>query len=302
MRTSNGIDVSVWQGDINWAAVGADGIRFAMVRLGYGSADGRACRLDANFARNVEGALAAGLDVGVYFYSYAMSAEAAAREAAFVLAGLQPYAGRLAYPVAYDLENASQTALGKTVLTDMVEAFCSAVQAGGWYASYYTNLNWLRNYLDAARLTRYDLWLAQWASAPSAGLDPGMWQRSSTGHVSGISGNVDLDVAYKDYPAIIQAGGYNGYAPGEVIHLDMTQAELKAFIEQVINEQNPVYAQLSDVPAYWQAPAKALLETGAVNGGVSGDREGETLNLRRETLKAAVIAVRYCDVKTEETR
>lgn len=214
MSTKNGIDVSVWQGSINWAKVKAAGVEFAMVRLGYGSRDGTACGVDKRFADNIEGALAAGVDVGVYFYSYALSAEAVRKEAAFVLEKLKPYAGRISYPVAFDIEDKSQQGLGKATLTSMVSTFCSAIEAGGYYAAYYCNLSWRNSYLDGAALSRFDFWLAQWSSAPTSSLSFGIWQRSSSGSVDGITGNVDLDVAYKDYPAIIKGAGLNGFGPG----------------------------------------------------------------------------------------
>lgn len=211
MITKKGIDVSVWQGAIDWPKVKADGIEFAMIRLGYGSSTGDNCKIDKYFMSNVEGALAAGVEVGVYFYSYALTAAAAAKEAAFVIAALAPYKGRVLYPVAYDLEDSSQRNLGKTVLTAMVTAFCATVENAGYYASFYSNLDWCRNRLDMEALKVYDLWLAQWASAASTAYAHGMWQYTSSGSVAGISGRVDMDTAYKDYAAIIKRAGLNGY-------------------------------------------------------------------------------------------
>lgn len=215
MNTKKGIDVSTWQGAIDWAKVKASGIQFAMIRLGYGSKSGSGCSLDKYFTANVEGALAAGVDVGVYFYSYALSPSAAAKEAAYVLEQLRPYAGRISYPVAYDIEDKSQQGLGKETLTDMVVAFCAAIEAGGYYAIYYCNLSWRNSYLDGKKLERFDFWLAQWANAPTSSLSFGIWQSSSSGSVPGISGNVDLDTSYKDYPTIIADGGLNGYGKKE---------------------------------------------------------------------------------------
>lgn len=209
--TVKGIDVSKWQGEIDWKKVKAAGIKFAMIRLGYGSADGSDCGLDGWFERNVAGALKAGIDIGCYFYSYATSVAAAKKEAAFVVKTLQKYKGVFTYPVAFDLEDKTQQSLGKTVLTDMVIAFGDAIEKAGFYCSLYSNPNWLTNYLDDARIKRFDHWLAQWASAPTYTGAFGMWQNSSKGSVDGINGNVDTDIAYKDYPTIIKKAKLNGF-------------------------------------------------------------------------------------------
>lgn len=206
-----GIDVSKWQGEIDWAKVKAAGVKFAMIRLGYGSADGASCGLDGWFERNVANAVKAGVEVGCYFYSYATSVATAKKEAAFVVNVLQKYKGVFTYPVAFDLEDKTQQGLGKTVLTDMVIAFGDAIEKAGFYCSLYSNLDWLKNRLDDSRLKRFDHWLAQWASAPTYDGAFGMWQNSSRGSVNGISGNVDTDIAYKDYPSIIRGAKLNGF-------------------------------------------------------------------------------------------
>ena len=186
-------------------------VKYQMIRLGYGSADGNSCGLDGYFEKNVANALKAGIDIGCYFYSYATSVAAAKKEAAYVVSVLQKYKGVFTYPVAFDLEDKTQQGLGKTVLTDMVIAFGDAIEKAGFYCSLYSNLNWLKNYLDDSKLKRFDHWLAQWASAPTYTGVFGMWQSSSTGKVSGINGNVDTDIAYKDYPTIIKNAKLNGF-------------------------------------------------------------------------------------------
>jgi len=207
-----GVDVSKWQGSIDWARVARDGVKFAMVRLGYGSKDGTACGVDSYYQKNVEGALKNGIAVGCYFYSYALSVEAVKREAAFVIQQLAQYKGRILYPIAFDIEDNSQAGLGRNTLTAMVTAFCSALEAAGYYASFYCNLNWAKNMLDMSVLARFDFWLAQWASAPTySGHGFNMWQSSSKGAVAGISGNVDMDTAFVDFEAVIKERGLNGY-------------------------------------------------------------------------------------------
>lgn len=210
-----GIDVSKWQGAIDWPKVAGDGIKFAMIRLGYGSSDGSACGVDGYYQRNVEGALENGIAVGCYFYSYALGVEAVRKEAAFVIQQLAKYKGRILYPIAYDIEDNTQAGLGKSILTGMVTTFCSALEAAGYYASFYCNTDWARNRLDMAALARFDYWLAQWASAPTyTGHTFNMWQSSDSGRVSGISGNVDMDTAFVDYEALIKKNRLNGYSGG----------------------------------------------------------------------------------------
>ena len=206
-----GIDVSKWQGEIDWKKVKAAGIKFAMIRLGYGSSKGDACGLDGYFEKNVKNAIAAGIDIGCYFYSYATSVAAAKKEAAYVINVLQKYKGVFTYPVAFDLEDKTQQGLGKQVLTDMVIAFGDAIEKAGFYCSLYSNPSWMKSYLDADRVKRFDLWLAHWTDKTNYAGAYGMWQNSSSGKVNGINGNVDTDFAYKDYPTIIKGKKLNGF-------------------------------------------------------------------------------------------
>ena len=218
-----GIDVSKWQGDIDWNKVKAAGIKFAMLRLGYGSANGDKCGLDSYFEKNVENATKAGVDIGCYFYSYATSVAAAKKEAAYVIGILNKHKGTFTYPIAFDLEDDSQTSLGKTVLTNMVAAFAAEIKNAGYYPILYTNLNWLYNYLNESGLCGIDIWLAQWASKPTYTGAYGMWQNSATGSVNGITGNVDTDFAYKDYPSVIKKGKYNWL---DAVNADITKGDI----------------------------------------------------------------------------
>ena len=419
------------------------------------------------------------MEVGIYFYSHATNTPAAAREAAWVVQQIAPYRGRILYPIAYDLEDSGLVGLGRNVLTDMVKAFCTTIEAAGYYASLYCNTNWCKNLLNMADLQDFDLWLAQWGSEPPTAYSFGMWQRTANGWVNGVNTHVDMDIAYKNYAAIIKSAGMNGYkgaslleneptkaaqpaetasaasvrkkivqkAIGELgtceptgddkyiqwynsevlktwcLSLDvawcaiwvsyiinhlagvtrdivkpycgcepgmawfkaqgvfqfaasrggtyvpqpadivffkdkqsaaesthtglveyvkggtlhtvegnannavmrrqyslddiyivgyaapdygkemidgMTKDELKELIREVIEEDNPMYADLKDVPTYWQTQAQALLDAGAVNGGTPADVNPTDLNLRHETLKAAIIAMLYSDANALE--
>lgn len=204
-----GIDVSVHQGKIDWQMVKEAGTQFAMIRAGYGK---NADQKDKYFDANVQGAQAAGLHVGAYHYSYALSVADAKAEAATFLKWIAPY--KLDYPVAFDIEDKSQQGLGKQTLTAICKAFCDAAEAAGYYVCIYANPAWLKTYLDAPALAQYDLWLAHWTDNPTKAYSYGMWQYTSDGNVAGINGRVDLNLAYKDYPAIIRANGLNGFGKG----------------------------------------------------------------------------------------
>lgn len=199
MKTLRGIDVSKWNGAINWEAVAKAGVQFAMVRAGYGAAKG-GFYLDPKFASNVNGAHAAGIPVGVYCYSYARSVDAAAEEARKMLASISAYREKITWPVCYDIEEDAQAKLGTAVCTAMCNAFCDVVREAGYTPMVYCSANWLKNILRAKDL-KADVWVAQWAEKDKVSLPHTMWQYTDSGTVAGITGNVDLNIAYKDYAA-----------------------------------------------------------------------------------------------------
>jgi GH25 family lysozyme M1 (1,4-beta-N-acetylmuramidase) len=203
-----GIDVSKWNGNINWDKVKSAGINFAIVREGYGKRDPR--QVDKKFKDNINGAKSVGIHTSVYHYSYADSVEDAVNEAHFCLENISGLV--LEYPIIVDIEDKEQLKLNNRQRTDIVKAFCSEIEKHGYYAMFYCNLNWLNNYLYKDELLpKYDLWLAQWnIDKPSCTC--GIWQYSSTGKIDGIDGNVDLDVSYKNYPEITRNKGLNGFS------------------------------------------------------------------------------------------
>ena len=195
----HGIDVSTWQGTIDWNKVAASGIEFAMIRAAYGHTG-----IDDEFAHNIENAANAGIHCGAYLYSYARSEEEAKLEAQHFLNVIAPYS--LAYPVAFDMEEGSLTSLGKEQLTAIALAFCQTVKDAGYYVCIYSNLYWLDNYLDTGLLADFDIWLAQWYDRPTYTGNFGIWQYTSKGSVDGIGTAVDMNISYRDYPAIIANG------------------------------------------------------------------------------------------------
>lgn len=205
-----GIDVSKWQGTIDWEKVKAAGVEFAMLRAGYGRGN-----LDEQFERNASECTRLGIPFGAYWFSYAYTPDMARNEALHCMEALREY--KLSYPVAYDFEYDSVdyaseqgVQVTKTLASSMARAFCEEVKSGGYYPMVYANPNYLAAYLDADIPKEYDVWLAKWPKNPEPEIEPaqsgGMWQYSSSGSVDGISGRVDMNAAYKDYPALTAGG------------------------------------------------------------------------------------------------
>lgn len=193
------VDVSTWQKDVNWKKVKADGYEHAIIRAGFGR---EVSQKDSEFEQNYKNAKAAGVKLGVYWYSYADSIDDAKREAKACLAVLNGRA--LDMPVYFDMEESSQTKLGKSVLTAMAKAFCDAIIKGGYRAGIYANPNWFSNYLDYNTLKKsYSIWLAQWSNSYQYDCD--VWQYSSKGRVNGIDG--DCDVNYIINSAVVKSTG-----------------------------------------------------------------------------------------------
>lgn len=201
----HGIDVSKWQGTIDWNTT-KKFIDFAMIRAGYGR---EITQMDKCFLYNVKHAQANGVPIGAYWYSYAKSAEEAIKEANACLTTIKGF--KFEYPIVFDIEDSSQLSLSKRLKTDICKAFCNTIEKAGYYAMIYTNCNWLKNHLYADELlAKYDLWLAHW-NAKEPAYSCGIWQTTDKGIIDGISGYVDLNTAFKDYPSIMKAKGLNGF-------------------------------------------------------------------------------------------
>lgn len=248
-----GIDVSVYQGTIDWQRVAADGIRFAIIRAGAGQTNDTRC------AENIRNAAAAGIAVGLYWFSYATSPAEAEAEAKRLLRSAvnQP----ITFPLAYDYEEASVRyaeqqgiRVTRTLVTDLTRTFCQTIESGGYTPMVYSNPSFLKQYLDFALLPKhYALWLAHWGIAePSRPAE--IWQHSSTGRVAGISTAVDLDVAYTDF----------GGTPMR-------------------------YRTLADIPEALRPDAERLLESGALKG------KPDNLDLTEDMLRCMIVSMRYTD-------
>lgn len=197
-RQKIGIDVSKYQGDIDWEKVAAAGVQFVIIRAGYRGSVTGALVEDPNFVQNVRGALAAGLEVGVYFFTQAINETEAVEEASAVISMVREYDIKL--PIYIDTEgaggNGRADGLDKDMRTKVCDAFCRTAKNAGYNAGVYASRSWLYNNLDTSVLDKYEIWDAEWVSVPQYTGYYTMWQYSSKGSVDGIVGNVDLDIYY----------------------------------------------------------------------------------------------------------
>jgi len=197
-----GIDVSAWQGVIDWKKVASSGVKFAIIRSSYYD------KVDKMFEYNITEAKKAGIYVGVYHYCYALDELEAWKEARFFIDTIKPY--EIDFPVMFDFEDNSQIGLGKEKLTRMADIFMGELKNAGYYPMIYSYKNWLTDNLDMDKLSQYETAVAEWDVPKSTyNRSYGIWQYSCKGLVSGIEGDVDLDICYKDYPSIIKKGGWN---------------------------------------------------------------------------------------------
>ena len=186
------VDISEFQQGINFNKMKSDGIKAVIIRAGYGR---EASQKDSMFESHYKNAKSENMKIGVYWYSYADSVGDAEKEAKACLECINNKS--LDMPIYYDLEDSSQTKLGKAKLTEIAERFCETIKKSNYRAGVYANLNWFNNFLDYDKLKKkYSIWLAQYNSVNELNCD--IWQNSSTGKVSGYGGNIDTNVIYND--------------------------------------------------------------------------------------------------------
>ena len=222
-----GIDVSYAQGVIDWEKVKASGlVDFAILRAGYGR---ETSQVDTQFERNYAACKRLGIPVGVYWYSYATTAAEAEQEAKVCLQTIR--GKQFEYPVAFDIEEARCLPQADALCT----AFCTTLENAGYYTAIYTFKSALESNFSAAVKNRYDIFLSHIGVQQTdyAG-SYGLWQYSWTGCISGISGDVDLDYAYKDYPTMIQNAGLNGFTKAtQTTEPDTEESTLKQILKHV---------------------------------------------------------------------
>ena len=216
-----GIDLSFWNENVDFEKLKKEGIDFVIIRAGSINQ-----KPDYQFESHYKKAKAAGLDVGCYFYSYAETVDEVLEEAEILLEIIE--GKTFEYPIYFDMEEQFQTELSTERRMEMCYAFCQAIIDGGYFPGVYTNLKWLTNYFNSEELcTYFDVWYARYPLDADNGSKPiyledfeyelpeaasyGIWQFTQSGRVDGVSGNVDLNIAYKDYPSIMKKYGYNGY-------------------------------------------------------------------------------------------
>lgn len=262
MATYKGLDVSQYQGNIDFAKVKAAGYTFVIIKAGYGRL---ASQKDPYFEKNYTNAKAAGLNVGAYWFSYAESPADAKNEAKAFIEVIK--GKKFEYPVYYDVEGSVVT-FSKDICSQIVDNFCSELQKNGYYVGLYMSRSPLQSKITDSVAKKYTLWVAEYGSKCNYGGDYGMWQYTSAGKVNGISGNVDLDTGYINYPSIIKNGGYNGYKKPE---------------EKVLDKSGYVKGQSTiGVLAMKQlliiAKAKKVISQGVNNDNVFGDGTEKAVN------------------------
>ena len=197
--SKKGIDVSEFQGKIDWEKVKNDGIEFAILRCGYGMDFSN--QDDVEYERNANECERLGIPYGVYLMSYANTVEKARSEAKHVLRLIE--GRKISLGVWYDIEdNGTSGAINKETLTNIINTFCNTIKNAGYKVGVYANLNWLENKIEKTIKDNYDIWVAQYYSKCEYEGKYIMWQHTSSGKVNGISTNVDMNILYEDLPVI----------------------------------------------------------------------------------------------------
>ena len=259
-----GIDISKWQGDFDLAKAKSEGFDFVILKGGGGD-DG--LYTDSRFAKNYEKAKALGLPVGAYWFSKALTVEAATQEADYFyehcLKGRQ-----FELPVYIDVENKAQLAVGKRLLTDIIHAWCQRLEARGFWVGIYSSLSYFSNYMYDAELQRYAHWVACWAkTCDYTGDCFGMWQYGGgtnlirSNQVAGVT--CDQDYLLIDYPTLIKAAGKNGYIAEDTARPNSSDIP-KTPTESIRNLAAGTKLTLTNVPLYISSTAttKAGTKTG----------------------------------------
>lgn len=222
---SAGIDVSAHQGKIDWAQVKASGIEFAMIRCGFRGYTAGAIYEDAYFKSNIKGAVNNGIMVGIYFYSVAKNEEEALQEAAWVVEAIKSY--RITYPVVYDFEdfNRGRTkGISSAQATSNAITFLNYVASKGYTPMMYASKNDITSNFDRSRLSGYKFWLAHYTSSTNYTGSYQMWQYTSKGSVPGISGGVDMNVAYFRYGSVAEPKHTHDFTNGTIINTSESKA------------------------------------------------------------------------------
>ena len=230
------IDISCWQKNVDFNKIKLAGITAVIIRAGFGR---EVSQKDSEFETHYKNAKANGLKIGAYWYSYAVSVEDAKQEAKACLACIKGKSFDM--PIYFDMEDSSQTKLGKAILTDMAKAFCETIKSGGYRAGVYANLNWFTNYLDYNILKKsYSIWLAQYHSTNQ--LDCDIWQNSSSGKINGVSGNCDTNIIYNN--SVFSSSTNNNTSPKPITTTNKSTISIKSGLKLSLKDA-PLYASSS---------------------------------------------------------
>ena len=257
----NGIDVSRYQGSINWSRVASAGKQFVIVRVASSNSNG--VYVDPYFLQNVNGAKQAGLRVGAYYYTYARTQAEADNELRTVMNALDGL--QFEYPIYVDVEDSSLTSLGRAQLTNLVRYAMDVLVQNKWYAGWYSYTNFINNYLNASLLNSNPLWVADYRSTLGYTGPYSMWQYSGSGTVSGINGACDLNYSYFDFLPDIRAGGFNNYTTNSPEMIDVSGYQLVVFGENTEYFNSP---SINDVAGYLPLGTYPILQasTSKYNG------------------------------------
>lgn len=199
-----GVDISKHTGKVYFPSLKAAGVDYVMIRLGSRGYSTGQITLDENFKENIEGAIEAQLDVGIYFYSQAISQDEAVQEANFVVQNLEPYRGKVKYPIAFNMGFVSNDksrieGLSREDKTAVSVSFLDAVRAAGYVPMVYRDKEWLIKEVDLTKLQDYDVWLSQEEEIPDYPYRYAMWQYNTDGVLNGIDGGADLNICFVNY-------------------------------------------------------------------------------------------------------
>lgn len=230
-----GIDVSKYQKNVDYGKVKKSGIDFVLIRAGYGK---YISQKDSEFEKHYKNAKDAGLKVGAYWYSYANSVDEAKEEAKICLQAIK--GKTFEYPIYFDLEEQDQFAKGKSFCDSIVKAFCNELEKAGYWAGLYISRSPLQTHISSDVAKRYALWIAEYSDKCKYDGDYGIWQYSSKGKISGVSGNVDCDYCYIDYPSAIKKAGKNGFKKSDTtIKATVTKPATKSTVKPTVAKPKP---------------------------------------------------------------
>jgi len=229
-----GVDVSVYQGSINWTKVAAAGKKYAFVRVGYRGYSSGSLNADSYYKTNITNAYAAGIKVGAYFFSQAITTSEAKAEADYVISRLASYNTKISMPVVIDVEYAGSpgrlkaAGLSKTAQTNIALAFCREIAAAGYTPMVYASTSFFGSHFNMSSIaSSYPVWVAQYSSSCSYTGTYNFWQYSSTGSVNGISGSADKDVWYtKDIDQYTSSGGKGASFTGQATNVKATTGQI----------------------------------------------------------------------------